>query len=380
MRQTIILSALLAFALTGCDPDEVLVEDVPEFEKVFQSSGSQEAHRMVVIGDELFIVGTSQTAGESSVLLMRTDFNGNVRSTKMLATAINGEGTGIIHTSDGHLVIVGNQQTSNVKHILLMKVDLEGNTIWSREFGGIFNDVGKDVIQLTDGGFMLIGTTSSFSQGVADMYVIRTDGEGNELWSRAFGSNGYEGGSELLQINASEVMLLGFTEGFGTGQRDQWLLSVSTDGDSLWSTTVGGTGYEESQGIARTADGGLVLCGHSASIDPVHAMHGLKLNMDGTIMWEHHFGSPQLHDGGQGILVDADGNILFVGRSDRADLTEDMYIVKTDGAGIILSEEQIGEEGYQWATDAAESPTAHFILGTSMLNGDGDIMLVKRPK
>lgn len=380
MRQIFFLSALITFALTGCDSEEIVVQDVPQFERQYLSSGNQEAHRMVVVGDELFIVGSSQAGGESSVLLMRTDFNGNLRSTQLLATEINGEGTGIIHTSANHLVIVGNRQTTGVKHILLMKIDMGGNTVWSREFGGVLNDVGKDVIQLSDGGFMLIGTTSSYGLGVADMYVIRTDAEGQELWSRTFGNNGYEGGSELVQVSAFEVVLLGFNEGFGAGQRDLWLQAVSTDGEALWSATLGGPGYEESQGIARTADGGFALCGHSASIDPVHAMHGLKLNTDGTMLWEHHFGAPQLHEGGEGVLVDADGTILFVGRSDRSDFTEDMYIVKTDASGVLISQERIGEEGYQWATDAAESATAHFILGTSLVNGDGDIMLVKRQK
>ena len=74
------------------------------------------------------------------------------------------------------------------------------------------------------------------------MYVVRTDANGTEVWSRTFGGDGIDGGSELIQVNTFAVMLLGFTSSFGAGERDIYLQNVSVDGDSLWSSTYGGSG------------------------------------------------------------------------------------------------------------------------------------------
>jgi hypothetical protein len=314
------------------------------------------------------------------MMLMRTDLDGHELWTRLIATDKNGEGHGMVRTPDGGLILVGSQRTGTFKDVLLVRTDPDGAVLWEKSFGGPMNDLGRDVIALEQGGFMIIGTTSSFGLGVADMYVIRTDESGNELWSRTFGGQSLDGGSELVQVDQFQVMLLGFTESFGAGYRDLWLQSVSVDGDSLWGSTYGGADYEESQGLHRAANGSFILCGHSASIDPVHAMHAIRIGQNGAVQWERHFGTPGVHDGGEGVLEDSDGNLLFVGRSDSFGQAEQVYLVKTNATGDIISEENFGGDGSQWATDVAESPTSHYIIGTSVIDGDADVLLIKKPK
>jgi len=364
----------------GCKDDPTPTELRTEFYTTFPVPGNQQAHRLIVDVSGILVIGTSEVGGQSSMMLMRTDLDGHELWTRLIATDKNGEGHGMVRTPDGGLILVGSQRTGTFKDVLLVRTDPDGAVLWEKSFGGPMNDLGRDVIALEQGGFMIIGTTSSFGLGVADMYVIRTDETGNELWSRTFGGQSLDGGSELVQVDQFQVMLLGFTESFGAGYRDVWLQTVSVDGDSLWGATYGGADYEESQGLYRAANGSFILCGHSASIDPVHAMHGLRIGQDGTVQWEHHFGTTGFHDGGEGVLEDSDGNLLFVGRSDSFGQGEQVYLVKTDATGNILSEESFGGDGSQWATDVAESPTSHYIIGTSEIDGDADVLLIKRPK
>lgn len=373
---------LLYFLLlaSACKHDPAPTEQLTEFYRTYPVPGNQLAHRLIVDANGILIIGTSEVGGQSSMMLMRTDLDGHKLWTRLIATDRNGEGHGMARTSDGGLILVGSQRTETFKDILLVRTDANGAVLWEKPFGGPMNDIGRDVIALEQGGFMVIGTTSSFGLGVADMYVIRTDDSGNELWSRTFGGLSLDGGSELVQVDQFQVMLLGFTESFGAGYRDLWLQSVSVDGDSLWGSTYGGADYEESQGLYRAANGSFILCGHSASIDPVHAMHGLRIGQDGTVQWEHHFGTTGVHDGGEGVLEDTDGNLLFVGRSDSFGQGEQVYLVKTDATGDIISEESFGGAGSQWATDVAESPTSHYIIGSSAIDGDADVLLIKRPK
>ncbi|MCF8257151.1 MAG: hypothetical protein K9J06_06340 [Flavobacteriales bacterium] len=367
--------------LAGCEDSSPLTEEVAEFIRVYESGGHQFGHQLILDDQGLLIIGTSMVGNQSCVLLMRTDLNGEPIWSRQIATELYAEGEGLARTADGGLILVGSHPIAPmVKNLLLVRTDSEGHVLWQRSYGGAMNDIGRGVIQLHDGSFMVIGTTSSLGPGVACMYVLKVDAQGNELWSKAFGGISLDGGSDLTQLDAYQVVLLGFTESLGAGGRDQWLVGMSLDGDSLWSRTVGGTGYEESQGFASLPDGGFLLCGHSSSIDPVHDLHALRLDGSGSLLWEHHLGTMGNHDGGEGVATDADGNFWFVGRGDVQGLWEEVFVIRTDAEGQILSEEYFGGSGNQMATDVKTNANSVFILAHSQTGGGGtgNVMLVKR--
>ena len=102
--------------------------------------------------------------------------------------------------------------------------------------------------------------------------------------------------------------------------------------------------------------------------------------MDRAMLWEQHFGTIGLHEGGEAALEDVEGNLLFAGRGDVALMGEDIFLVLTDASGNILAQQQFGGEGDQWATDLAEHTDAYFILGNSVQDGDMNILLIKQAK
>ncbi len=351
---------------------------MPEFEKTFALPGNQEVNRMISVSDGIIIIGTSINSGNNKAFLLKTDFSGNQQWLKEFE--LGSEGFGLKLTNDNALILIGSftDETEN-RDYQLTKTDINGNIIWQKEFGGSNSDQAKDVIQLLDGGFMFIGTTNSFGAGAASMYVVKTDASGNETWSRTFGGEGVDGGSELTQVNNLEVMLLGFTSSFGSGDRDIYLQSVSVDGDSLWSSAYGGAGYEESQAFAQTSDGGFVMSNHTASEEPNHSVMATRLDAGGITIWEKEFGTPTAHEGGEGMLADSEGNYVFLGRTNSFGNAEQAYFIKTNTDGDVLAELNFGGEGNQTGTDIIEVDNAYFIAGRSTLAGDTDVLLIKRP-
>jgi hypothetical protein len=371
----LLISAGLLFS--NCKKD-TLVESIPEFEKTFSFPGNQEVNRMIAVSDGILIIGTTVTGNNSRAFLLKTDFSGNTVWQKEFE--LGSEGFGLKQTSDNSLILIGSftNQTDN-RDFQLTKTDLNGNIIWQKKFGGVYSDQAKDVVELQNGGFMMIGITQSFGLGPASMYVVRTDAGGNEVWSRTFGGDGIDGGSELIQVNGFEVMLLGFTSSFGGGDRDIYLQKVSVNGDSLWSSTYGGSGYEESQAFAQTADGGFVMSNHTASEEPNHSLMTSRLDAGGTTIWQQEFGTPAAHEGGEGMLVDSEGNFIFLGRTNSFGNDEQIYFIMTDLEGNLIEELHFGGEGDQLGTDIIEADNAYFIAGKSTIAGDTDILLMKRP-
>ena len=375
-----VIYVIIAVGLFSCERHEaVFPTDVSsQFQKTLPQAGNQEVNRLIAVDDGIIIIGTTVQSGTTHAFLLKTDFSGVIFWQK--ECELGTEGFGIKQTSDNRLILIGSfTDEQGNRDFQLTKTDINGNIIWQKQYGGVYTDQAKDVIELLDGGFMLIGTTNSFGAGSANMYVVKTDASGNETWSRTFGGEGVDGGSELIQANNFEVILLGFASSFGNGDRDLYLQNVSVNGDSLWSATYGGAGYEESQAFQRTTDGGYVMSNHSASEEPNHSLLATKLDASGAVIWQKEFGTPTAHEGGEGMLADSEGNYVFLGRTNRFGNDEPVYFITTDADGNVIDELNFGGEGDQIGTDIIEHDNAYFIAGRSTIAGNIDILLIKRP-
>ena len=100
--------------------------------------------------------------------------------------------------------------------------------------------------------------------------MVWIDQKGNLLREKTHVDIELDGSSELLEIDNEKIMLQGYTFNYGALDRDLYLLKTNFNGDSLWSKTYGASGYEESQAFYRLSDGGYLLSGHSSSKDPIH--------------------------------------------------------------------------------------------------------------
>ena len=133
---------------------------------------------------------------------------------------------------------------------------------WSKTFGGSGDEVGYSVQQTADGGFIIAGATSSFGAGGGDVYMIKTDGSGNEQWSKTFGGSGYEVGYSVQQTADGGFIISGATSSFGAGNYDVYLIKTDGNGNEQWSKTFGeGDNGESASSVQQTIDGGFIMAG-----------------------------------------------------------------------------------------------------------------------
>ena len=206
--------------------------------------------------------------GLGDALLIRTDANGDTLWTRTYGGSGTNNGNSVQLTSDGGFVVGGSTNSFGAgdPDVSLIRTDAQGDTLWTRTFGGSSNDEGFSVQQTSDGGFIVAGSTESFGAGESDVYLIRTDAQGDTLWTRTYGGSGFDRGFSVQQTSDDGFVVAGVTTSFGAGESDDvYLIRTDAQGDTLWTRTFGGSGHERGWSVQQTDDGGFVVAGSTDS-------------------------------------------------------------------------------------------------------------------
>jgi len=216
----------------------------------------------------------------------------------------------------------------------LVRMDADGDSLWSRTFGGPLLEACNSAQQTSDGGYILAGYTASFGSGSSDFWLVKTNANGDSLWSRTFGGSEWEGCNCVQQTVDGGYVLAGNTYSFSAGWSDFWLVRVSGAGDSLWSRTFGGAQEDRCCSVQQTADGGYILAGMTASFgEPSGDFWLVKTNADGDSLWSRTFGGSTWEEC-YCVQQTADGGYILAGYTNSFGAGDsDFYLVKTDAEG-----------------------------------------------
>jgi hypothetical protein len=216
----------------------------------------------IILGDTYFY-----GAGKCDIWLVKTDNNGNEQWNKTFGDNWNEHGKSLLLTHDGGFIIIGSKQKNTEPYdidLWLIKTDANGNMLWNKTFGDSKWDWGYSIIEIDDNGYFLLGRSGPFD-GDDDLWLIKTDANGNEQWNKTFGGEGDDSGESIIKTMDGDYIIAGFTASFGAGDRDAWLIKTDENGTKFWDMTIGGRNSDGAYSILQTQDGGYIIVGNTRS-------------------------------------------------------------------------------------------------------------------
>ena len=378
----IIFTTLLVTFFISCSEEESLS---PEQQKdtFIKTFGSSECHEhgwsVQVTKDNNIIIVGSKSSNEFSnddVWLIKTDLYGNEIWSKTYGGDKTDNAFFVNLTSDSGYIITGktNSFGAGQDDLWLIRTDQNGIKIWSTTFGSTGYEYGWSVQETSDGGFIVTGATTSYDvDSNPRLYLIKTDQYGNEEWTKTFGCIGIAGGASVAETIDNGFIITGEISPL-TSDRDIWLIKTDSLGNEVWNKTFGGSDSESAYSLLQTSDGGFIITGYTRSFALGYRDVWLvKTDSNGNELWNKTFGTAEYDESGNSIQFTKDGGYIIAGTS-----TDDVLLIKTDADGNeIWYKTYSSDADYNGHSVKQTNDGGFVVTGTKFENSEYDVLLIK---
>jgi len=316
-----------------------------------------------------FIVGGVNSSSRNdygNIWLIKTDSAGNL----IWEGFYGGESScsDVQETSDKGYIITGHKNTHDKKwQYTLIKVDSNGEITWENSFGDIHHDCGAKVRELEDGGFITLGFADAYSdydtqQGY--IWLIKTDSNGNILWDKKFGGEGYNIGLSLDITNDNGFIITGLCNNSDeTDGYDLWIIKTDGNGEIIWEKKYQNEIYDFGRiDIQKTIDGGYIIVGNINWDSSICEIWLLKIDSNGEILWDKVFSDYAPYQEAYAVRETNDGGFIIAGITGCNGYGSDALIIKTDNQGEEIWVNNKELKGYQYIYSVEQTTDGGYIF------------------
>jgi hypothetical protein len=307
-------------------------------------------------------------AGQKGVHLCLIKMNGQGDTiwTRVCGWYFESHASSVQQTADGGYMVAGYADVLALPEwdFYLVKTDSLGDTLWTRTYGG--TGFAYSAQPTCDGGYIMAGDAWPFASDFADFCLVKTNSDGDTLWMRTYGGNDWEEAYSAQQTTDSGYIAAGWTNSFGAGNEDFYLVKTNGQGDTLWTRTYGGSGTDRAFSVQQTADGGYVSVGWTNSFDagppPYEAIYLVRTDGQGDTLWTRTYGGNR-GDDAYSVQQTADGGFIIAGSSYSFGAGwYDFYLVRTNSEGDTLWTRTYGGDDRDVALSIQQTSDGGYVM------------------
>lgn len=340
--------------------------------------------------------------GNEDVFTVKTSNDGKIEWTKCYGGSNVDDGYAIKQTFDGGYILCGSTQSNDgdissnrgASDVWLIKIDNEGEIEWERCYGGSKYDMGYSIQITPDSGYVFCGHTQSDNGDVHSSYdkinawVVRTDRNGDTLWTRCLGGNGDDWATAITVTHDSCFLVAGYSDSFNkNGSMDGWFFKLNWSGKLLFSASYGGDSEDKFNSVECTPDSGILLGGYSWS-DNGHLPNNfgfsdlwvVKLSRNYKVVWSKNYGG-ESHERFGNIKVWNDSTYFLYGTTYSSTGMvhgfkgcEDAYLLGLKPDGDTLWTSCYGGTSYEFVQSASATSDGQMVMVGSTQSTDGDVI------
>jgi len=314
-----------------------------EWDRVFGGLGKDLGFSVQQTKDGGYIITGGKKSfwiGNYDAWVIKTDPKGNLEWDRVFGGSGEDLGFSVRQTEDDGYIVAGYTSSYGGKKVWFFKLDSEGNKLWDRAVGNKDSEA-ANVEQTKDGGYIIAGFTIPSGADKEDVWLIKTDPKGIWEWFRNFGGLNKDLGLSVQETRDGGYVVTGFTESFGAGKADVWLIKTNSTGYKEWDRTFGGPGFDSGASVQQTKDDGYIITGYNTTSDHIESSIARLLNLEksgevcliktdskGNIEWDNTFGC-SCNDWGNSVQETQDGGYIITGVTESYGAgKEDVWLIK----------------------------------------------------
>jgi hypothetical protein len=200
---------------------------------------------------------------------------------------------------------------------------------FEKVYASYYDRTSRDIMRTADGGYLLVGSTNNSNPSDADLYVLRTDGNGEKLWDTIYGGGKPDYAYSMIDSDDGNFIVAGYTQSFGGGDYDIYLLKLNQGGKLMKQVNFGTTANEEARQIIKAHGGGYLVVGTTGLGSADSKITVIKVNNNLDNVGEWHFNPGTARDYGLAIEKTSDGGYLVGGQTHSMGQGDgDGYVIK----------------------------------------------------
>jgi hypothetical protein len=268
--------------------------------------------------------------------------------------------------------------------VLFISLLSSAQIMFQKSYGEFAVDFGQAMVQTNDGGYCIVGGTGPDMIDSTDALIIRTDIDGNQVWSARLAGTKDDFITGITTTDDGGFIIVGntYSSPLDTAYSDIVVMKIDDGGFVYWSKTFGGPDYDEAQTVIRSGDGAYIVIGSTMSYSSVtKSALAMKIDDLGNQMWTNiseSFSSNYFYSGD----MDSDGNFIFAGGTFNGGggTGFDNYVSKIDTTGTIVWSKSNGTAGAEFLYDIIGALNGGYLAcGVSSTNtaGDADMSIMR---